>query len=102
MVAPGVVVASLTMTAPFCAAEVDMVGAAGLAGVGVEFASLPRPHPHIKTPDRTIAAGIVGVRGTPPLWPTPTNRVRPCAKRDRTVSLAAAVRYGNVLPTIIH
>ena len=56
MVAPGVVVANLTMTAPFCAAEVDMVGAATLVCVGVDFAPLPPPHPHINAPDKATAA----------------------------------------------
>ena len=51
MVAPEVVVARLTMTAPFCAAEVEMVGAAALVCVGFEFAPL-------KAPDKTIAASI--------------------------------------------
>src|ERR1700730_2809098 len=58
MVAPEVVVARLTITAPFCAAEVEMVGAAALVCVGVELAPLPPPHPHIKVPDKTIAASI--------------------------------------------
>ena len=58
MVAPEVVVARLTMTAPFCAAEVDMVGAAALLCIEPELALLPPPHPHIKAPDKTIAASI--------------------------------------------
>src|ERR1700686_2424035 len=56
MVAPEVVVARLTMTAPFCAAEVEMVGAAAWVCVGVELVPLAPPHPHIKAPDNTIAA----------------------------------------------
>src|ERR1700686_3464278 len=49
MVAPEVVVARLTMTAPFCAAEVEMVGATAWVCVGVELVPL-------KAPDNTIAA----------------------------------------------
>jgi hypothetical protein len=50
-------VAKLTMTAPFCAAELETVGAAALVCVGVEFAPLPPTHPHT-APVKPIAASI--------------------------------------------
>lgn len=65
MEAPEVAEARLTITAPFCAAEVVMTG----AWVGVVvwpplpplppvLALPPPPHPHNKAPDKTIAASI--------------------------------------------
>jgi hypothetical protein len=55
------------MTAPFCAAEVDMLGAAALVCVGVEFAPLPPTHPHA-APVKPIAASIAVSKAFCAVW----------------------------------
>jgi hypothetical protein len=59
-VAPGVVDLSATITAPFCAGVVEIVGAAAAAGdPALEPEELPLPpHPHIKKPDNTKTLSI--------------------------------------------
>jgi len=56
MAAPEVADARLTITAPFCAAEVEMVG----GGVGLTPPPpFPPPHPPIEAFDNRIAVSIV-------------------------------------------
>ena len=57
MVAPLVVEAMVTMTAPFWApllVEVEMVGAAAAVGVGVGEGDEPPPHPQTSETDKNI------------------------------------------------
>src|SRR5580658_9859548 len=69
MVAPAAVVARLTTTAPFCAAAVEMAGAAACVCVkgGDEPTLLPPPHPHNKTPAKIIAVSITAPARIPRL-----------------------------------
>src|SRR5580692_11446688 len=77
MVAPLVVVANVTMSAPFCAADVATAGAAaGGAGPGPPITSVPPPQPHSKAPDNAsarsirfpafISVSIIGFNSCPP------------------------------------
>ena len=69
MVAPESVEARLTITEPFCAAVVEMVGAAAWVCVGVATPSLALqpPFPHNKTHDKKAAAGITALIRIPVL-----------------------------------
>src|SRR5579864_7998582 len=59
MTAPGVVDARVMISAPFCAAAVEMVGAEVMfAPPPLPFPPLPPPHPRSAALDKKIAASI--------------------------------------------